>query len=292
MITSQPLDHEDDDDQLFLTKIFLNPDNRSKWNMKLDSRSQVFQTLNGIPAGEVEIQFDDLTGDAFMVNTMTKTRPLVIHGNGASKMHLNSLSNYLPRSWNSQTGCLSCLEDQTESLMKMSADEGDVEANNKKEEIVQEEGIESVGVEREAATPGGRLVIGIFIQRPTPFLPQFFHHVHALNYPKDWIDLVIYSPIHYHDQHVQHFLGHNVTGEYHSVRVIGRHGHKVLKNKGEDERKAIEPSGAEDVAAAAVRQGLSKEGKDASGSSPHLESLTGSSSDQVVTEAEARTMGL
>lgn len=291
MITSQPLDREDDDDQLFLTRIFLNPDSRAKWNMKLDSRSEIFQTLNGIPAGEVEIRFHEVTGDAFMVNTVTRTRPLVIHGNGGSKMHLNSLSNYLARSWNSLTGCLSCLEHQEDGLlMRMTADEGIREANTKKDGNVQaEEGGGGEGVD--SMTPAVRLVIGIFIQRPTPFLPQFFHHVHALNYPKDWISLVIHSPVQYHDEDVKQFMGHNVTGEYHSVRLIGRQGQTVVGSEEKDE-EAMKRSGADDVATASRRGSVSKEEGDASGSLHPGSSVTGSSSDQVVTEARARTMGL
>jgi hypothetical protein len=37
----------DDDDQLFYTRAYLNEDLRNKFRIKLDHRSEIFQNLNG-----------------------------------------------------------------------------------------------------------------------------------------------------------------------------------------------------------------------------------------------------
>lgn len=43
-----------DDDQLFFTKLFLDEELRSKHKIKLDSKSSIFQNLNGA-TGELEM---------------------------------------------------------------------------------------------------------------------------------------------------------------------------------------------------------------------------------------------
>lgn len=46
----------DDDDQLYYTKIFLDEKKRGKLNIKLDHRSEIFQNLNGA-ISDVELRF-------------------------------------------------------------------------------------------------------------------------------------------------------------------------------------------------------------------------------------------
>lgn len=46
----------DDDDQLFYTKIFLDEKKRQELNIKLDHRSELFQNLNGATS-DVELRF-------------------------------------------------------------------------------------------------------------------------------------------------------------------------------------------------------------------------------------------
>lgn len=48
--------------------------------------------------------------EPYLENTLTKTSPLIVHGNGPAKVGLNSLGNYLPKVWNSGEGCISCKE--------------------------------------------------------------------------------------------------------------------------------------------------------------------------------------
>ncbi len=46
----------DDDDQLFYTKVFLDEKKRQELNIKLDHRSELFQNLNGA-LSDVELRF-------------------------------------------------------------------------------------------------------------------------------------------------------------------------------------------------------------------------------------------
>ncbi|MEQ2272131.1 Procollagen-lysine,2-oxoglutarate 5-dioxygenase 2, partial [Xenotaenia resolanae] len=46
-IVSQWNLHDNDDDQLFYTKIYLDPLKRKSLNMTLDHKCQIFQNLNG-----------------------------------------------------------------------------------------------------------------------------------------------------------------------------------------------------------------------------------------------------
>lgn len=62
--------------------------------------------------GDVALKFED--DDAKIQNTVYQTVPIVIHGNGPSKVLLNSLGNYLAKSWTQNEGCLSCQEGQLE----------------------------------------------------------------------------------------------------------------------------------------------------------------------------------
>ncbi len=62
--------------------------------------------------GDVELQFRGK--DAFLQNIAYGTVPLVIHGNGATKLALNSLSNYLAKSWNAIDQCVACQEDMVD----------------------------------------------------------------------------------------------------------------------------------------------------------------------------------
>lgn len=88
-----------DDDQLFYTKIYIDQDMRviqlkllnkinnlllqEKLGIKLDRKAHIFQNLNGA-VGDVEIRFSE--DDAYVQNTAFQTKPLVIHGNGPSKV--------------------------------------------------------------------------------------------------------------------------------------------------------------------------------------------------------------
>lgn len=94
-LTSEPID-DSADDQLYYQKIFLNNLSNSTGNFKigLDYECEIFQTMSS--------RFDEIFVDKTNCTVVNKLFPLsspsIIHGNGGvkSKMHLNSLGNYIP----------------------------------------------------------------------------------------------------------------------------------------------------------------------------------------------------
>lgn len=56
----------------------------------------------------MSLKFED--DDVKIINTVYQSTPVAIHGNGPSKIQLNSLGNYLAKSWTHDDGCLSCRE--------------------------------------------------------------------------------------------------------------------------------------------------------------------------------------
>ncbi|KER26570.1 hypothetical protein T265_06214 [Opisthorchis viverrini] len=152
MVTEMPI-KEDDDDQLYYTKIYLNEALRRELNIGLDTRSSIFQNLNGA-LQDVELHFTNDTG--YLVNTKTGTRPIVAHGNGPIKPEFNSLTNYLDHSWTPTRGCQHCSE-------------------------------RNLDLDEQGEFPN--IQLSIFIENPTPFLDVFFDRIAALSYPKSHIHL-------------------------------------------------------------------------------------------------------
>ena len=50
-------------------------------------------------------------------------------------------------------------------------------------------------------------MIAIFIEKPTPFLEEFFNLVTKIDYVKGKIDLFIHNSQSYHVNHVKEFIG-------------------------------------------------------------------------------------
>ena len=138
----------------------------------------------------------------YLQNTLHDHRPLVVHGNGPSKLHLNTLGNYIPEAWNSEDQCTSCWENT---------------------------------IEFESLKETPEVVLAIFIEQETPFIEEFFNKIIALNYPKEKIDLFIHNSSPYHSKDIQSFLKliqKDVTKEgsdeedvenhdsYHSIEVV------------------------------------------------------------------------
>ena len=170
----------------------------------MDRRANIFQNLNGA-VGDVEIRFS--ADDAFVQNTAFQTNPLIIHGNGGSKVYiainccilylnvkigskvaLNSLGNYLSKSWNPKNGCISCKENKI-SLDNIGTNEWPL------------------------------LLIGIFVTHKTPFFPEFFEHILELNYPKERIHLFLYNSESYHSKDVQTFID-QFRDKYRGIKVF------------------------------------------------------------------------
>ncbi|KAI1892559.1 hypothetical protein AGOR_G00134830 [Albula goreensis] len=177
---------DNDSDQLFFTKIYIDPEKRKSINITLDNKCRLFQNLHG-SLDEVVLKFED--GRVRARNVMYDTLPVIVHGNGPTKLQINYLGNYIPKVWTFETGCTVCDEDQR-----------------------------PLSGLKESEYP--LVVIGIFIQQPTPFVSVFFERLLNLKYPKDRLKLFIYNQEPHHEKHVSSFLEDHGT-EYQAVKVIG-----------------------------------------------------------------------
>ncbi|XP_055335239.1 procollagen-lysine,2-oxoglutarate 5-dioxygenase 1-like [Paramacrobiotus metropolitanus] len=159
-----------DDDQLYYTKLFLDPNQRKDLGIVLDTENEIFQTLYDLDH-TVKIRFRD--DDAYVFNIEHNTEPAVVHGNGLSKGVLNQMGNYLAKSWTPTLGCLACNESEfkLESLSEMP-----------------------------------KLTMGLFIEKPTPFLKEWFERIAALDYPKKHINVFIHNNEKYHEKDVARFI--------------------------------------------------------------------------------------
>ncbi|XP_046984159.1 procollagen-lysine,2-oxoglutarate 5-dioxygenase [Schistocerca americana] len=174
-----------DDDQLFYTRAYLDEKLRTKLKIKLDHKSDIFQNLNGA-AGDVELRFKGHR--SYLQNTAYNTVPLVVHGNGRSKVLLNTLGNYLAGAWHPEEGCVACW-DNTLSL------------DGKKPK----------------AYP--TVMAAIFVEQATPFLEEFFEKFAAQDYPKSRMHLFVHNAVEYHAKLVENFLSKHGK-EYLSVKKI------------------------------------------------------------------------
>lgn len=176
--------HDNDDDQLFYTKIYVDPLQRLNLNLTLDHKCQIFQNLNGA-VDEVLLKFG--TDRVRVRNTAYDSLPVVVHGNGNTKMYLNYLGNYVPDAWNYEHGCGHCGDD-------------------------------SLDLTELRELPN--VLVGVFIEQPTPFLPEFFHRLLTLDYPKDKLRLFIHNNEVYHEKHIQRFWEDNKNA-FSSFKVVG-----------------------------------------------------------------------
>ncbi|KAK5602740.1 Procollagen-lysine,2-oxoglutarate 5-dioxygenase 2 [Crenichthys baileyi] len=176
--------HDNDDDQLFYTKIYLDPLKRKSLNMTLDHKCQIFQNLNGA-VDEVLLKFG--TDRVRVRNTAYNSLPVVVHGNRNTKMYLNYLGNYVPNAWNYEHGCSHCDDD----LLDLSQlhEYPDV-------------------------------LVAVFIEQPTPFLPEFFQRLVTLDYPKDKLKLFVHNNEVYHEKHIERFWEEN-RNLFKSFKVVG-----------------------------------------------------------------------
>ncbi|EMP41512.1 Procollagen-lysine,2-oxoglutarate 5-dioxygenase 1, partial [Chelonia mydas] len=183
---------DNDSDQLFYTNIFLDPEKRVRENINItvDQRCRIFQNLNGA-LDEVVLKFENARVRAR--NAEYDTLPVLIHGNGPTKLQLNYLGNYIPRAWTFETGCTVC-----------------------------DEGLRSLTGFKDDVLP--LVLIGVFIEQPTPFLSQFFLRLQNLQYPKKRTQLFIHNHEQLHLSRVDTFVKEHGK-EYHAVKVIGPEDH-------------------------------------------------------------------
>lgn len=177
---------DDDDDQLFYTKVYLDEEFREKFNIGLDHKSKIFQNLNGA-IDEVVMKFDKNKVRAR--NVAFDTMPVVVHGNGPTKLQLNYLGNYVPNAWTHEGGCEVCDDD----LLDLSEVEDD-------------------------DLP--RVQLAVFIEQPTPFLPQFLERLVTLTYPRNRLSLFIHNSEVFHEKHIQNFFESH-KDEFPSIKVVG-----------------------------------------------------------------------
>ncbi|KAK0156443.1 Procollagen-lysine,2-oxoglutarate 5-dioxygenase 1 [Merluccius polli] len=178
---------DDDSDQLFFTNIYINPEKRKSINITLDSKCRLFQNLHGA-LDEVVLKFEDSRVRAR--NVLYDTLAVVVHGNGPTKV--NYLGNYIPKVWTFESGCTVCHQD----LRPLTG--------------IQESEFPLV-------------MIGIFIQQPTPFVTVFFERLLNLQYPKNRLKLFIYNQESHHQKQVDSFLKSH-GGLYQDVKVVGPEG--------------------------------------------------------------------
>uniref|UniRef100_A0A8D3CPC8 Procollagen-lysine,2-oxoglutarate 5-dioxygenase 1 n=1 Tax=Scophthalmus maximus TaxID=52904 RepID=A0A8D3CPC8_SCOMX len=160
-------------DQLFFTKIYIDPAKKKSINITLDNKCRLFQNLHGA-LDEVVLKFEDARVRAR--NVLYDTLPVIVHGNGPTKLQINYLGNYIPNTWTFETGCTvfpflrdACFLSPQESEYPL-------------------------------------VVIGIFIQQPSPFVTVFFERLLKLQYPKNRLKLVIHSQEAHHEPQVSSFL--------------------------------------------------------------------------------------
>ncbi|XP_015269070.1 PREDICTED: procollagen-lysine,2-oxoglutarate 5-dioxygenase 2 isoform X2 [Gekko japonicus] len=160
---------DNDDDQLFYTKLYIDHLKRERINITLDHKCNIFQTLNGA-VDEVVLKFED--GRARAKNSLYDTLPITLHGNGPTKVLLNYFGNYIPNGWSRETGCSAC---DTDLL--------DLDALNENPTVT----------------------IGVFIEQPTPFLARFLDRLLTLEYAKEKLSLFIHNNEVYHEKHIKKF---------------------------------------------------------------------------------------
>ncbi|KAM4694589.1 procollagen-lysine,2-oxoglutarate 5-dioxygenase 2 isoform 2-T2 [Discoglossus pictus] len=175
---------DNDDDQLFYTKIYIDQLQRERINITLDHKSNIFQNLNGA-IDEVVLTFEN--GKARAKNTQYDTLPILIHGNGPTKIQLNYFGNYIPNIWAPKTGCGTCNVDV---------------------------------IDLSALSDYPKVTVGIFIEQATPFLPEFFNRLLALDYPKEKMDIFIHNGEVYHEKHIQKFW-EQAKNAYRIIKVVG-----------------------------------------------------------------------
>lgn len=175
-----------EDDQLYFTKAFLDADLRKNLKMKLDTQAKLFQNLN-FAIEDVALDFHN--EDTKLINTAYHTTPIIIHGNGLSKKHLNHLGNYLAKSWVKDYGCLKCSEDLLD-------------------------------LEHKKLSEYPKVLIAVFIASPTPFLEEMLDKVAMLNYPREKIYIFISNNVDSHEELVQKFAAQLNKEKYLGVKVI------------------------------------------------------------------------
>lgn len=170
---------DDDDDQLFYTRLYLDPALRAELGLALDHRSQIFQNLNGA-IEEVKLHFEG--GRPRVRNALYGTAPVVLHGNGPTKLQLNSLGNYVPNGW-SPEGCGDCDRDVRPAW-------------------------------------NGTVLLAVFVEQPTPFLDVFLRRLLRLEPPGGELRLFVHNREVHHEPHIA-AVWPQLRRRFASVKLVG-----------------------------------------------------------------------
>lgn len=163
LISTRSIKNEEDD-QLFYALLYLDESVRSKYKIVLDTLSRLFQNLYGATE-DVKLNFE-AEDFVHLTNSKFNTNPVVIHGNGRSKLELNAFGNYLAKAWTKKTGCTKCnLVNYLDSL-------------------------------KPDQYPS--ILLSIFIDKPSAFLEEFLNKIANLNYPAKKISMFVYNNQEYH----------------------------------------------------------------------------------------------
>ncbi|KOB72674.1 putative procollagen-lysine,2-oxoglutarate 5-dioxygenase [Operophtera brumata] len=173
-----------EDDQRFYTKAYLDTKLRESLKLALDHSSAIFQNLHGA-LSDVELKYNTTEDWPYLENVITKERPLVVHGNGLSKLTLNHFGNYLAKAWSLKKGCAQCSEKR-------------IQLN-------------------EDALPN--VLMAVFIEQATPFMEEFLEQLIDMDYPKSKIHLMLRNNVDYHEKQVDAFFQAH-SKEYASAKRI------------------------------------------------------------------------
>lgn len=172
--------------QSLCSQAYLDDDKRSNFGLELDERSELFQSIRDHD-DENLIELDIGDDSVRIKNSLTKSEPLVLLGSTRSTdIKLNTLGNYLAKSWTKSGGCNYCNET-------------------------------SIDIDSLDELP--TILMAIFVHEATPFLDDFFRRIVELEYPKNRIHLLVYNALDYHKLQVDKFID-NFGGQYSSHRVF------------------------------------------------------------------------
>ncbi|XP_019487107.1 PREDICTED: procollagen-lysine,2-oxoglutarate 5-dioxygenase 2 [Hipposideros armiger] len=175
---------DNDDDQLFYTKIYIDPLKREAINITLDHKCKIFQALNGA-VDEVVLKFEN--GKARAKNVFYETLPVTINGNGPTKVLLNYFGNYVPNAWTQENGCTLCELDT---------------------------------IDLSAVNVYPNVTVGVFIEQPTPFLSRFLDILLTLDYPKEAVKVFIHNKEVYHEKDIKVFFD-KAKYEISTIKIVG-----------------------------------------------------------------------
>ncbi|BET00293.1 Procollagen-lysine,2-oxoglutarate 5-dioxygenase [Nesidiocoris tenuis] len=185
ILDSRPIKN-DDDDQLYYTQIFLNKTLREKYRMRLDTKGSIFQNMYGATQ-DLKLNMDNAKEEGTTLeNVLTGEQPLVLHGNGLSKLAINSFANYLARSWDPINGCTACPKEPLD------------------------------------VTPPPIVMLSIFIPWNTPFLEEFFERIQNLTYPKNRMILFVYNNMPYHDELVANWIDESASQYLSHKKILSK----------------------------------------------------------------------